>query len=927
MRFGFGFHALLGPVYGQGADSHDGGNMVFVGAAGLVVPVGNRVNSVDLRHNRTRTLPFECRGNIAHVVVSPDERVLVAIDTRGSSVLVAMPNGVEVGRFTFKSPVTAARFSPDGKWLMVALGRIVEVYRAPSVDRKQFSAFARARTLRGAFDSVETIEWSADSKHALLGSRDMTTRVYSLERGRRCGVLGGNRDFVVAVAFGAGGDKTVVHTVSRDARMVTWKWTYDPTLRLGGDSDDSDSDSDKSDFGSSSSSSSSEMDEEDEKEEAECTRQLRRGNWVMQSKHVFNTGGGHVRLKSAAFHMGRGMLVVGFSDGLFGLYSLDTMACVHTLSMGSTSVNAVSVNPSGDWLALASAQAGQLLVWEWQSETYVIKQQAHAAGIRRIGYSPDGRLLATGGQDGKVKLWDALSGACFVTFGEHKGPVTDLCFNPKGNAVFSSSMDGTIRGFDLTRYRNFRTLASPNPVQFSCVAMDPSGEIICAGTMDDFTVYVFNVQTGALLEVLSGHQAPVSRVLFSPTDPVLASCSWDGSVRLNSLFGRGRGAGGRELLRHGETGRDVVCAAFRQDGLELAVGLLDGSLHFWDPKEVQELGSIDGRQDIWAGRGALDVRRAGRQASHFEAVAYASGGEAVLAVAAGSRFVLMYGVASKTLLKRFVLSENATIEGVLEVQNSRLLTDFGPVAEVAPERAALLKRQQTLPGAPGSVLSRDVAVNPSGDEFCALTSEGVHVFRLDFQMVLDAPGLSLEDTPEAVREALVDARDPTRALAVSLGLDSSVTPLVLPLIRAAHVPLVASSVPVGYLPRLLTLLAEQINLDKPDLHLYLLWIRWLLGSNFRVLSAEFSRVFRQPVLAVQRALFRKMKSLATAAEGNLAMLRFLVATPPPPDLLLEDEDGAALAMEMGEVEGEEEQESELMRDVVDDRAEKKRKKM
>ncbi len=68
-----------------------------------------------------------------------------------------------------------------------------------------------------------------------------------------------------------------------------------------------------------------------------------------------------------------------------------------------------------------------------------------------------------------------------------------------------------------------------------------------------------------------------------------------------------------ELIRHGETGRDVVCAAFRQDGLELVVGLLDGSLHFWDPKEAQvcsktsyslcvlklffqHLGNIDGRQ-------------------------------------------------------------------------------------------------------------------------------------------------------------------------------------------------------------------------------------------------------------------------------------------------------------------------------------------
>ncbi len=537
-------------------------------------------------------------------------------------------------------------------------------------------------------------------------------------------------------------------------------------------------------------------------------------------------------------------------------------------------------------------------------------------------------------------MWDTSSGACFVTFGEHKGPVTDLCFNPKGNAVFSSSMDGTLRGrkkkkkkkkidrfakgFDLTRYRNFRTLASPNPVQFSCLAMDPSGEIICAGTLDDFTVYVFNVQTGALLEVISGHQAPVSRVMFSPTDPVLASCSWDGTVRLSNLYGRGRGAGSREMIRHGETGRDVVCAAFRQDGLEMVVGLLDGSLHFWDPKEAQHQGSIDGRQDIWAGRGALDLRKAGRQSSHFEAVAYAAGGDCVLATANGSKFVLMYGVASKTLLKRFVLSENVSIDGVLEMQSTRSLTDFGPLAEVAPQRETLLRRQQQLPGV-SELVTRDIVVNPSGDEWCALSPEGVHVFRRDFQLVtkkkkkkkkkktenkerlkkekkiqvLDAPGLSLHDTPAAVREALVEQHNPTRALAVALGLDSSVVPLVLPLVGVQvrtwrrvwfafdlwdlsfkHVGLVASAMPIAYVPRLLSVISEQISLDKPDLHLHLLWIRHLLASHFRVMQAEFPSedvffffffvriillfqgTFRQPVLAVQRAIFRKMKSLS-----------------------------------------------------------------
>mgnify|MGYP001807890231 CR=1 FL=1 len=40
-------------------------------------------------------------------------------------------------------------------------------------------------------------------------------------------------------------------------------------------------------------------------------------------------------------------------------------------------------------------------------------------------------------------------------------------------------------------------------------------------------VYVWSVKTGRLLDVLAGHEGPVSGLAFSPTQPLLASCSWD----------------------------------------------------------------------------------------------------------------------------------------------------------------------------------------------------------------------------------------------------------------------------------------------------------------------------------------------------------------------------------------------------------------
>jgi WD40 repeat protein len=48
-------------------------------------------------------------------------------------------------------------------------------------------------------------------------------------------------------------------------------------------------------------------------------------------------------------------------------------------------------------------------VWEWQSETYVMKQQGHFNNMTCFAYSPDGQYIVTGGEDGKVSCHVAAS--------------------------------------------------------------------------------------------------------------------------------------------------------------------------------------------------------------------------------------------------------------------------------------------------------------------------------------------------------------------------------------------------------------------------------------------------------------------------------------------------------------------------------------
>jgi periodic tryptophan protein 2 len=50
--------------------------------------------------------------------------------------------------------------------------------------------------------------------------------------------------------------------------------------------------------------------------------------------------------------------------------------------------------------------------------------------------------------------------------------------------------------------------------------------------LDTFQIHIWSLKTGRLLDIFAGHQGPVNALCFSPESPLLASGSWDKTVRL-----------------------------------------------------------------------------------------------------------------------------------------------------------------------------------------------------------------------------------------------------------------------------------------------------------------------------------------------------------------------------------------------------------
>lgn len=851
MKTEFKFSNLLGTVYCKG-------NLLFTpDGTCLLSPVGNRVTVFDLINNKSYTLPFSHRRNISRLALNLRGNLLLSIDEDGRAILANFPRRLALHHFSFKAPVSALAFSPSGHHLVVGIGRFVEVWKTPSTpdsntdEGLEYAPFVRHRVHAGHYDTIQSIEWSSDSRFFLSSAKDITARIWSLdpEDGFIPTTLAGHREGVLGAWFSS--DQEQIYTISQDGALFRWSYSQRPFAN--GD-----------------------VDAREEDVERPLQWRIVQRNYFMQK---------NANVKCAAYHAESNLLVAGFSNGLFGLYELPDFNMVHTLSISQNEIDFVTLNKSGEWLAFGASKLGQLLVWEWQSESYILKQQGHFDSMNALVYSPDGQRIITTAEDGKIKVWDTQSGFCIVTFTEHSSGVTACEFAKRGNVLFTSSLDGSIRAWDLIRYRNFRTFTAPTRLSFSSVAVDPSGEVVCAGSLDSFDIHIWSVQTGQLLDQLSGHEGPVASLAFAPSGDIVVSGSWDHTVRIWSIFGRNQTSEPIQLQS------DVLHVAFRPDSKQVTVSTLDGQLTFWSVSEASQEAGVDGRRDVSGGRKISDRRTAANVAGtkSFNCIAYSADGSCVIA-GGNSKYICLYDVHFGTLIKKYTVSVNLSLEGTQEFLNSRNLTEAGPRGLIDEQGEASdleARMDHTLPGSTRGDLSvrrtrpevrvSAVAFSPTGRAFCAASTEGLLVYSLDNALQFDPFDLDINITPACTLQAIKE-KDFLLALIMAFRLNER--PLIRRVYEAipiANVTLLVKELPNLYLARLLRFVAQATD-ESPHLEFNLRWIESLLHTHGIYLK-DHATSLASELRTVQKAIAKIHLELARLADDNVYALDYLLAQP------------------------------------------------
>ena len=180
-------------------------------------------------------------------------------------------------------------------------------------------------------------------------------------------------------------------------------------------------------------------------------------------------------------------------------------------------------------------------VWDVRTGKCLRTLPAHSDPVSGVHFNRDGTLIASCSHDGLIRIWDTNTGQCLKTLVEQdeNAPVTSVQFSPNARFLLSGTKDNAFRLWDYARGKCLKTyLGHENnkyaiAVKFITVKSESgtaSGWIV--GGSEDNKVYICDVNSKEVAQVLEGHTDVVLGVSSHPKGTMIASCGLDQKVKI-----------------------------------------------------------------------------------------------------------------------------------------------------------------------------------------------------------------------------------------------------------------------------------------------------------------------------------------------------------------------------------------------------------
>jgi WD40 repeat protein len=231
---------------------------------------------------------------------------------------------------------------------------------------------------------------------------------------------------------------------------------------------------------------------------------------------------------------------------------------IKNASVGSRANMALS--PDRSLLALPSGD--RVVVWNLDTgNRRELHVDSHATALTDVGlcFNETGSVLITVGKNDAVRVWDPREGTPLRTLRIHHGDAQGLRSTNEAAGLLAIPTENAVQLWDV---RNHSPLLLAGHGGFVYpVAISPDGELIASGSWDH-TVRLWDAQTSEELAVLRDKPGFVFGLAFDPRRERLVSTSSNGNACVwDSATG--------ELIQRLDLGSRVFAAGYSRDGASL----------------------------------------------------------------------------------------------------------------------------------------------------------------------------------------------------------------------------------------------------------------------------------------------------------------------------------------------------------------------
>ena len=355
--------------------------------------------------------------------------------------------------------------------------------------------------------------------------------------------------------------------------------------------------------------------------------------WQISGEPVATIPGHENSVLSVNFSPNGKFIATAASDGTVRLWNL-TGQQLSQFQSQKRAILKVSFSPDGHHLAtveadgkvrllnLSGQQISEFNTVQDKSNHNTPVQELKSSISSSFSFSPDGKYLATTGDDSTVRLWNYLSGEQLSEFNTNQGVIYSVNISPDGKYLATAGSDGTVRlwnhdgrlldqvkayqgqinsisfssakliahiypiaiaGADKTvqlaylQEREVSQLLSPIQPrigQFSFVSFNSNGQLFATASSDGVKILD---QDGKLQSgPFKAHQGQVTSMSFSSDSKLLVTTGYDSTVQLWQQSSQ-------PLGKSFNSDQDIIWSvSFSPDNQQIATAGEDGTVKFWD---------------------------------------------------------------------------------------------------------------------------------------------------------------------------------------------------------------------------------------------------------------------------------------------------------------------------------------------------------